>query len=131
MGPTGEVSYLSFPPAEHCEFFSLKPMAGVQNWFRLTVNIADEYALQEQEFLGLFHRLCSVQQSVYTTDLSMPLWQSSTNSLQFRQRSSLQASLTLKFSFCRAPLVEPCASSCIPLASFLCAHHEGMWGVEV
>jgi len=55
----------------------------------------------------------------------------STNSLQVRLRSSLQSFLAPKFSVRRAPLVEPCASSCILLASFLCAHHEGIWGVEV
>ena len=131
MGPTGEVSFLSFPPAKHCECFSLRPVARVQNWSRMTVNIADEYARQKQEFLRIFHRLCSVQQSLYTIDLSMPVWQSSTNRLQFRLRSFLQASMAPKFSVRRALLVEPCASSCIPLASFLCAHHEGMWGVEL
>lgn len=57
--------------------------------------------------------------------------ESPTNRLQVRLRSSLQASLAPKFTVRRAPLVEPCASSCIPLASFLCAHREGMWGVEV
>jgi len=30
----------------------------------MTVNIAVEYALQKQEFLRLFHRLCSVKQSL-------------------------------------------------------------------
>jgi len=40
----------------------------------MAVNMAEEYALQEQEFLRLFHRLCSVQKSLYASDLSTPDW---------------------------------------------------------
>jgi len=69
----------------------------------MAVNMADEYALQEQEFLRLFHRLCSVQQSLHASDLSKPDWS--------RQRIVSK----LDFAFPCRPLWLPSSPIVVPL----------------